>query len=119
METLKNYSKFMGLSYLLAVILLCIASVILAYTNVSDNMLLTFVFVIVVITTLIGSTLLARKVKKRGLIYGLIFGLIYFLVVYLISVIFYNGFVFNNTVAMYLLMCTVSGIIGGIIGVNI
>lgn len=119
METLKNYSKFMGLSYLLAIILLCIVSVILAYTNVSDNMLLTFVFVIVVVTTLIGSTLLARKTKKRGLLCGLIFGLIYFAIIYLISVIFYNGFVFNNTVAMYLLMCSVSGIIGGVVGVNI
>ena len=119
METLKNYSKFMAISYVLAIILLCIASIVLTYTNVSDNMLLTFVFAIVVITTLIGSTLLARKTKKRGLLMGLIFGLAYFIIIYRISVIFYNGFVFNNTVAMYLLMCLVSGIVGGIVGVNL
>lgn len=73
MENLKVYSKFMVISYIIALILLCLVSVLLTYTNIDDSMLLTFVFVIVIITNLIGSTLTSRKIKKRGLLTGLVF----------------------------------------------
>lgn len=119
MENLKVYSKFMFISYVIALILLCLVSVLLTYTNIDDSMLLTFVFVIVIISNLIGSTLTSRKIKKRGFFTGLIFGVIYFLIIYLMSIIFYTGFFINETVLMYLLMASVSGVIGGIVGVNI
>ncbi|MBR5227174.1 MAG: TIGR04086 family membrane protein [Clostridia bacterium] len=119
MNMLKDYSKFMLLSFAVAGILLFIVSIILTYTNVNDNMLTTLVFAIVVASTLMGSTLLARKEKTKGLIKGILFGIVYFLIIYLIAVIFYTGFFVNKAVGMYLLMCVTSGAIGGIVGVNI
>lgn len=119
MEGIKTYSKFLAISYLIAFILLCLVAVIFTYTNINDNMLLTFVFAIVVISNLIGSTLTSRKIKRRGIVTGIVFGTIYFILIYIFSAIFYTGLSVNNTVLMYLLMTSVSGIVGGVVGVNL
>lgn len=119
MEYVKQYSKFLVISYVMALVLLCLTALIFAYTNINDSLINTFVFVIVVITNLIGSTLTSRKIKKRGLIIGLMFGIIYFLIIYLLSVILYTGFFINNAVGMYFGLSAIAGIIGGVIGVNL
>ena len=50
---------------------------------------------------------------------GLIFGVIYFLIIYLLTAILYTGFFVNKAAGIYLLMASVSGMVGGVIGVNI
>ena len=119
MESVKEYTKFLIISFIAALILLCLTGVIFAYTNINDSLINIFVFVIIVITNLLGSTMLSHKIKRRGLLVGLIFGLLYFIIIYLISVIFYTGFFVNKDVGLYLLLTSIAGIIGGIIGVNI
>ena len=119
MESVKEYSKFLVLSFVAALILLCLTGVIFAYTSINDSLINVFVFVIVVVTNLIGSTLLTHKIKRRGLVLGLIFGIIYFLIIYVISTIFYTGFFVNKEVGIYMLLSAISGMVGGIVGVNI
>lgn len=119
MYGVKQYAKYLMLSYVVALVLLCLTAILFAYTNINDSLINTFVFVIVVITNLIGSTITSRKLKKRGLLTGLIFGLIYFLIIYLLSALLYTGFFVNNAVFMYLGLSAIGGIVGGIIGVNI
>ena len=79
---MKQYTKFMMLSYALALVLLCLTAVVFTYTNINDKYLDTFVFVIVGVTNLIGSMLIAKKIKERGIVLGMIFGIIYFLLIY-------------------------------------
>jgi len=119
MNTLKEYTKFMVISLLIGFIITCLIGLLLAYTNINDNMMGTLIFVGTAISIFIGSTLLNRKFKKRGYLFGLIFGLIFFILIYSISSLLSASLVFNTTVLIYLLMALVSGIIGGIIGVNI
>lgn len=119
MENIKQYTKFLILSYIIAILLLCLSSVIFAYTNINDSLINIFVFVIIVVTNLIGSTLTSRKLKRRGLLVGLVFGVIYFAIIYLLTAILYTGFFVNKAVGLYLLMSSISGIVGGVIGVNI
>lgn len=119
MNMLKEYTKFMIISILLGLILTCLIGVLLAYTNINDNMLGTLVFVSTAISIFIGSTLLNRKLKRKGYLYGMLFGLIYFALVYTFSSLAFSTFNFNTTVIVYLLMALGSGIVGGIIGVNI
>ena len=115
---MRQYTKFMMLSYALALVLLCLTAVLFTYTNINDKYLDTFVFVIVGITNLIGSMLVAKKIKQKGIVVGLIFGLIYFLLIYLLSGISF-GFVINTSVGIYLGVALLTGILGGILGVNI
>jgi len=119
MDTLKEYTKFMTISILIGFILTCLIGLLLAYTNISDNMMGTLIFIGTAISIFIGSTLLNRKFKKRGYLYGLIFGLIFFILIYTFSCLLSSSLIFNTTVLVYLVMAVFSGIIGGIIGVNI
>ena len=71
------------------------------------------------VSILISSMLLLRKIKEKGLLYGALFGLIYFVIIYLVNVLSFNGFFVSNTLGIYFGICMLSGVIGGIIGVNI
>ena len=119
MEKVKRYSISLVISFCVAAIFLIISSAIFAYTNINDRHLDSFVLGSVMISVLVGSMLLLRKIKKKGLLFGAIFGLIYFLIVYLVNVLAFSGFFVSNTVEIYLGICLLSGIVGGIIGVNI
>ena len=74
----KQYLKSMLISYAAACILLILVGVIFAYTDINDSMLSTFVFIIAIVSSLFGSLILSKKMKKMGFLYGLKFGLIYF-----------------------------------------
>ena len=115
---IKQYTKYILLSFALAFVLLCLTAVLFAYTNINDIHMGTFVFVIVGITNFIGSILVSRKIRKRGMLLGILFGLIYFLVIYILSGISF-GFVINTSVFIYILTAILSGMLGGILGVNI
>ena len=119
MEVVKQYSKFLILSYVIALVFLCLTALLFAYTNINDSLISTFVFVIIGITNLIGSMLVSRKLKRRGFFIGLVFGLIYFLIIYLLTAILYTGFFVNQAVGIYVLVSIVAGIIGGVVGVNV
>ena len=119
MELLKEYTKFMVLSILLGLIFTCLIGLLLAYTNINDNMMGTLIFISTFISIFIGSMLLNRKFKKKGYLYGMIFGLIYFLLIFTFSSLAFSTFNITTTAFIYLLMSVTSGIIGGIIGVNI
>lgn len=119
MVNIKNYSISLLISFLTTLICISLVSAVFTYTNIDDKHLQTFVFGIVMLSVLIGATVLARKMKKRGLIYGGIFGIMYCLILYVISAIAYTGIFFSNTLLIYLLISFLAGIVGGIIGVNI
>ena len=78
MEKIKRYSISLLISFCVAAIFLIISSVIFAYTNINDRHLNSFVLGSVMISVLIGSMILLKKLKEKGFLYGLIFGIIYF-----------------------------------------
>lgn len=119
MVNIKNYAISLLISFVITLILISLVSAIFAYTNINDKHLQTFVFGIILLSVFMGSTLLARKIKQKGLIFGGIFGIIYCLVIYMASSIAYTGLFFSNTLLLYLVISFLSGVIGGIIGVNI
>ncbi len=119
MEKIKRYSISLLISFIVSIVLLIITSVIFAYTNINDKHLQTFVLGVVMLSVLIGSTLLLKKIKEKGLLYGAIYGLIFCLIIYIINVVAFSGFFVSNTLGIYFAICILSGIIGGVIGVNI
>lgn len=119
MLKLKRYSFSLIISFLVAAALLSLSAVIFAYTNINDRYLDSFVFGIVTISVLIGSLILCRRFKEKGLVYGALYGLIYCLIIYLFNVIALDGFFVSNALGIYFSICVLSGIIGGIVGVNV
>lgn len=119
MEKIKRYLISLLIAFCISITLIIITAVIFAYTNIDDRYLQSFVTGIVTISCLVSSIVLAKKIKQKGIIYGAIFGLVYCLIIYILNTCIYGNFFISNTLLVYLGVCTLSGIVGGIIGVNV
>lgn len=119
MVYLKNYLMSFALSFVITLVGIGVTSCIFAYTNIADIHLQSFVFGVILLSVLIGATVLSKNLRQKGLIMGGLFGLMYCLVIFLSSAIAYTGFFFSNTLLIYLFISVLAGVIGGVIGVNI
>ena len=99
-------------------ILLLIFAVLLCYTNLSESTMLPVILVITGISILIGSMMSTRKIRKNGILNGGMVGLIYIIILYLISSLFLAGFSLTFNSFIMLVVGIITGMIGGIIGVN-
>ena len=118
-KNIVNILKGTVISILLSLILLTIYSALLSFTNISENTMTTVVLVITGISILLGSSMSSINIKRQGMLNGGLVGLIYVLLIYLLSSIFLAGFQFNLNSIIMIAVGILTGMIGGIIGVNL
>lgn len=104
---------------IVSLILLLIYATLLSYTNISETTMTPVVIIISGVSILIGSTISSLKIKKQGMLNGALVGLIYILFIYILSSILLTGFEINTKSLIMMLVSTVAGMVGGIIGVNL
>lgn len=114
-----NVFKGLVLSFIFTLILLFLFSIILTYTNVSEDTIAPVIIIVTIISILIGASMSTCKIKKNGIIFGGIIGGIYIISLYLISSIVETGFSLNMYSIVMIILSILSGMIGGIVGVNI
>ncbi len=111
--------KGLGIAFILTFIFLLILSIVLTYSNVSEEVINPNIIIITAISILIGSAISNIKIKKNGLINGGIIGGVYIILLYLFSSIFSMQFSLTMQSVIMIITGIVFGILGGIIGVNI
>ena len=107
------------ISIIVSLILLLIFAIILTYTSIQENTINPVIIIISGVSILIGSGISTLKIKKNGLLNGSLVGLIYIITLYILSSITGAGFSANMYSAIMMLVCVITGMIGGVIGVNI
>lgn len=118
----KNIIKILKgvmISIVISILLLTIYAVILTYTSTSESTIKPVVIIITGISLLIGSFISSMKLKKQGMINGGIVGLIYILSIYIISSIWLSNFSLDLESIIMIIVSIITGMIGGIIGINI
>ena len=110
--------KGCAFAIILSIVLLTIYALILTYTTISESTIMPVVLTITGISILVGSTISSRKIKKNGLMYGGAIGFIYIIVLYLASSLCLTGFSLSVNSFIMLAVGVITGIVGGIIGVN-
>ena len=125
MESFEKNSIFfkimngVGISVVFTIACLTIFSVLLTYTNLSENLIQPVVISVTGISILVGSFLTTRKMSKNGILKGISVGLIYILFIYLISSIVNNSnFSLSRGSIVMIAVGIICGAIGGIMGVN-
>ena len=115
-KTIMKIIKGTITSFIITLILIMLISIILVNSNISENIISPGIFVITCISIFAGAM---SSIRKNGIAYGGIIGIIYILTLYLLSSIL-NG-EFNLTISSLILitLSIMSGIICGIVGVNI
>lgn len=123
--TVKNQSNIVNiikgiiLSYGISLLLLFIFSVLLTYTSISESLIPPVILVITIISIIIGSSISSSKIRKNGLINGGLIGFFYIIALYLISSLMQTGFALNLYAILMIVFSILSGMIGGIVGVNL
>lgn len=111
--------KGLLLSFIITIVLLLILSLLLTFTSIREARLPLFNNIVMVISIVVGSMYVAIKTKENGWLNGAILGLIYFFIVLLFNLIFFKSFDSNLLVISKLVLSTIMGLIGGIIGINL
>lgn len=104
---------------LITAIFLLIYAILLTSTNISENTMTAVVITVSGVSILIGSSISSFKIKKQGIINGALVGLIYITALYLLSSIIFVGFEINLSSIIMIIVSIITGMIGGIIGVNL
>ena len=99
--------------------LLMILSILLSYTNLSENIIVPTVITITCLSILAGSLFSALKIKKQGIVNGAIVGGAYIIILYILSSIISQNFNLSSNSIILIILGIMAGSIGGIIGVNI
>ena len=105
-------------AYLFTIISFAILSLVLTFSNISDNFIPSAVAIVSIVSILLGSSIASTHSRSHGWLMGLSVGLSYFLVLYFISSLLISGFSINLTTIYLALAMIFTGIIGGIIGIN-
>lgn len=106
------------IAMIITIIALTVYAAILAYTSVSETTMVPVVLTITGISILIGSSMSSISIKKQGIMNGGFVGLIYIIFLYVLSSIVSVGFELNMNAIIMLIVAILTGMIGGIIGVN-
>ena len=107
------------ISIVITLLLMLLFAILLTYTNIKENTIKPVIIVISGISILIGSSISTLKINKNGILNGGLVGFLYVTCLYLISSIINVGFRINLYSIIMILVCILTGAIGGIIGVNI
>lgn len=122
LEINKNMVRIMkgsGFAIVISLILLLIYAGLLTSTNIAESTMTPVVITIASISILIGSSISSIKIKKQGMLNGALVGLIYMIFIYLLSSILLTGFSLNMQSIIMIIVGTLAGMVGGIIGVNL
>ena len=106
------------IAFLFTIFALIIFSIVLVYTNISEQTIAPVIITVTGISMLVGSSIATRKLKNNGLLNGATIGFIYMMILYLISSIANSDFSITSLTIIILLAGIIGGIIGGVIGVN-
>lgn len=116
----KIYNIFRGslVAILITIISLLIFSILLTHTNISEKSIVPVITIITAVSILTGSILSVSKIENRGLFNGALVGLTYILAIYILSSIINKNFTINLNSLILISSAVISGMMGGIIGVN-
>lgn len=111
-------AKCLAFSYVFTLVVLFICAIIITYTGVDESMSELTAKCITYISAALCGFLCSHNTNEHGWLSGAVAGFFYSLCIVLINIIA-NGFSLNVNMLLTLTGATVSGIIGGIAGINI
>lgn len=113
------YLKAITRGIVLSVLLLLVAAFVFYYTSLNEKYMSNIVWIITVLGICYSSIFGSYKIGSKGIIHGIVIGMVYIALLGLIALLSEKG---NVNVTSYIIMFTMSTIIGalsGMIGVSL
>ena len=108
--------KSLVLSYLVMLLLMCIASFAIWKLDISENVLKGIVIVLYVLSAAIGGIYIGKKQKEKKFLWGLLTGSLYFLILVVLTLLSgdFSGRLGTHFATAFLI-CALSGTLGGML----
>ncbi|KUG03974.1 hypothetical protein ASZ90_018637 [hydrocarbon metagenome] len=119
---LKNLSiELVGLGKALvaSVVLSLLGTVLIYYTGLAETLFAPLGNVIMVISIFLGACHVSKARGSKGLLRGINIGVAFFILMFIATLVFNPSLISMKTFLLTLLMCAVSGGLGGILGVGL
>ena len=110
--------KGLGYAYILTLIILLIYNLILTYTNLSADSISLVTSFITTLSAAFGGFYACKNIKEKGLIYGFVVGLCYIVLLITMFYLAKENYIFDISILYKSILISISGSIGGILGVN-
>ena len=107
------------MSFALSILLIFMLAVIISKTTISEAIIIPGIVTISSISIMIGTIRVSKAKKQRGIINGAILGGIYMFCMYIVSSVLLKDFSLNIKSFIMIASGILTGILGGIIGVNL
>lgn len=114
-----NVLKSILLAFALSILLLLIVTLILTFTPIKEDNIPLLTTAIMIISIAAGSIYMAIKVQEKGWLNGGIIGILYFVILLFLNYLFIKPFIFDIYTIGKFFISLATGVIGGMIGVNI
>ena len=114
----KKVLKCVLLSFVMTVILAGILAFFVYFWQIEDTTAMVIAFVIMILSVLFGSFVLAKNLDSNGLLNGLLMASIYFLAVFLTASVMNGKLKISAADITRLVTLSAAGMLGGILGIN-
>ena len=118
MEKSNNIFKGLGYAYIITLACLLTYNLVLTVTSMSANSIAVATSIITTISAAVGGFYASMKIKEKGLLYGVLVGLLYILCLMIVVFLANDSFVFEMTTLYKIILTSLAGGIGGVLGVN-
>ena len=106
-------------AFLLTLILMGILAALICFTPLSEEIVTPSVFVLNYLSVFMAGLFSAVKGRQRGFLTGAAAGGLYMMLLYLLGFILFGGIEFTTDTVLQIIYCTLTGMIGGIVGINL
>lgn len=112
------YGKGLIRGYVVSLVLFFISAIIITYTSISEGIVPILTSVIMVLSIAYAGMYVAVNIKKRGWLHGALIGLVFSLILIILSLIFISDYTVDRIVYYKIGIGIITGVIGGMIGIN-
>lgn len=114
-----SIAKAILISYLITIPVFAIFAYILTFTDFPQKYIPTFVIITTILSVVIAGWSSTKYIRSKGWLNGGIVGFAYMLLLFLLSSSTYGDFSINMHIVTMLVIGTLTGSIGGILGINL
>lgn len=111
--------KALLLSYIITGVLIILFSLFLTYSSLNEGKIPLLNTIVMILSIVSGSIYLSTKVKENGWLSGAILDVGYYVILIILNFIFLKPVVFDMFSLTKLGITSITGVIGGIIGINL
>ncbi|NLL81824.1 MAG: TIGR04086 family membrane protein [Tissierellia bacterium] len=115
---IKFLLKGLLIAFIISIMLILLFTILLRFTSLSENRIQSLNYINIILSSAIAGIYVATRVKEKGWIHGGIIGFAYYLFIVLIDLVFFKEVNLMLLISR-LSISTLSGVIGGIIGINL